>query len=158
MAPHGYIGVVGESHYQDALKHLLVTAVPNRIVTVGVEREPSNPFDPKAIRVFDPATGRTLGHLPRGTTGFVRLLKEHGIQCHAELKGGTSDKPSVGLVLHLHGEQQDPEKGQQPQTRTVGKTVEDTRMSDLGGTAASASEVKPGGMWSFLRRIFRGGR
>lgn len=139
MAPRGYIRVVGESHYQDALKDLLVTAHPNRIVTVGVEREPDNPLDPKAIRVFDPTTGRTLGHLPRGTTGFARLLKEHSIECHAELKGGTPDKPSIGIVLHLHGEQEDLGQSRQPQAR-------------------AAVHTKSSGMWSFLRRFFQGRR
>jgi hypothetical protein len=159
MAPRGYIGVVGESHYQDALRSLMAMAQPNRIVTVGVVREPDNPFDSKAIRVFDPATGKTLGYLPRGTTGFVRLLKEHGIERHAELTGGTPEKPSIGLVLHLRGEQQDQVGWQQAQARTVVESVEDTQISQLAGRSpdASATQVRSsGGMWSFIRRFFRG--
>jgi hypothetical protein len=140
MAPRGYVRVVGESHYQEVLKSLLATARSNRIVTVGVEPEPDNPFDSKAIRVFDPATGKTLGYLPRGTTGFVRLLKDHGIWCNAELKGGTSDKPSIGLVLHLHGEQED-----------------EVHRPPLQPPGLAPALKSAGGLWAFIRR-FRKGR
>jgi hypothetical protein len=147
MAPRGYIGVVGESHYQDALKNLMATAQPSRIVTVGVAREIDNPFDPKAIRVFDPATGNTLGYLPRGTTGFVKLLREHSIERHAELTGGTTQKPSIGLVLYLHGEQVDDIGWEEPHARTVVAPVDDTQMSQFPKRSADASttEVKSGG-------------
>ncbi len=138
MAPRGYIGVVGESHYQNALKKLMATAQPGRIVTVGVAREPDNPFDPKAIRVFDPATGNTLGHLPRGTTGFVKLLKDHSIERHAELTGGTPQKPSIGLVLHLHGEQADDIGWQQ-------------RSADASTTEGKSDR---GAIWSLIGRWF----
>jgi len=150
MAPRGYIGVVGESHYQDALKALMTAAQPNRIVTVGVEREPENPFDASAIRVFDPATGQTLGYLPRGTTGLVRLLREPGIRRSAELTGGTADKPFLGLVLHLHGEQED----QVQREPTVPKTA-------IGRPAEPASPPTPtpvrskGGVWAFIQRLFQ---
>ena len=151
MAPRGYIGVVGESHYQEALKSFLATAQPDRIVTVGVEREPDNPFDAKAIRVFDPPTGQTLGYLPRGTTGFVRLLKERGINCHAELTGGTADKPSIGLVLHLHGEQEDQVQWQQ-------LTINEPPTTQYARRSARPAPVpvkSDGGIWSFIRRLFR---
>lgn len=157
MAPRGYIGLVGESHYQDALNGLMATAQQDRIVTVGVEREPSNPFDSKAIRVFDPATGQTLAYLPHGATGFAKLLKEHSVRRHAQLTGGTSDKPSIGLVLHLHGEQEDSVQWQQPREPTVVATANGTPVTQgaARSSAASAPHSKSGGgVWSIIRGIF----
>lgn len=160
MAPRGYVRVVGESHYQDALRDLLQRAAPGRIVEVGVEREPSNQFDPNAIRLFDPAAGRTLGYLPRGTTGFVRLLRDHAIKRHAELTGGTLGKPSIGLVLHLHGEQED-QPQLQPTTQSAAPGLQAVpiaqppRQAQDSATGAAKSD---GGIWSSIRRFLQGRR
>lgn len=106
----GYCAVVGESHYQDALRGT------SRICTVGPDGrstftaalvpEPANPYDSNAIAVYSPE-GK-LGHFSRETAldyrglfAEVICLGYHGGACEAHLVGGTFDKPSFGVVLHL---------------------------------------------------------
>lgn len=106
-APKGYMAVVGESHYQDAISAVAARCGHPRIFRVGIAREPSNPYDANALRVFDPETDSTLGYLAKGTTGFIRRTAHGPFFCEGEVKGGTSDKPHFGLVIHIYGTQPD---------------------------------------------------
>jgi HIRAN domain len=93
-----FIGVVGESHYQDVLRQMLASA-PRASVTI--EGEPTNPQDKNAVRIANEA-GETIGYLAKGHyTQLKQIARARPVQCWAELRGGTPDKPSVGIVLDL---------------------------------------------------------
>jgi hypothetical protein len=60
------VGVVGESHYQDALTAIVGGKRPEsvRIPTQAtLLPEPDNPYDPNAVAVY--IAGQKVGHLPR---------------------------------------------------------------------------------------------
>lgn len=57
-----FVAVVGESHYQDALRRMAASATTARVT---VEGEPSDPFDKNAVRIANDA-GETLGYLAKG--------------------------------------------------------------------------------------------
>jgi hypothetical protein len=93
-----FVAVVGESHYQDALQRMAAAGTTAR---VSVEGEPSNPHDQKAVRIANEA-GETLGYLAKGHyTQLKQVARAKPLTCLAELRGGTPEKPSVGLVLDL---------------------------------------------------------
>jgi hypothetical protein len=97
----GMLPVVGESHYQSALRDLL-NHHPDRKVLVAVECELDNAHDPNAIVVKDANHHRTLGYLPRNiATDLCKrvALAGHPILCPAELQGGEDDTPNIGLAV-----------------------------------------------------------
>ena len=96
--------VVGESHYQPALRDL---AARSREARVLLMPEPTNRHDPHAIRVIDDRA-RTLGYLPRDAAldyaPCFAMVSAHGHQagmCPARIFGGDSDRPSLGIWLNL---------------------------------------------------------
>lgn len=110
LSRDGYCAVVGESHYQDALR------ATRKICSIGPDSrptfsavllpEPDNPYDSSAIAVHS-SQGK-LGHLSRENAakyrelfGEVIRLGYHGGACEAYLTGGELDKPSFGVVLQL---------------------------------------------------------
>lgn len=76
--------------------HFLVALIP----------EPTNPYDPNAIRV-DVLRGSQAGYLAREDAVAYRLamdaVQSSGKQgvCRAKLIGGTPAKPSFGVVIDL---------------------------------------------------------
>ncbi len=96
-----FLAVVGESHYQDALRRLLESA-PDRRVAVTLAPEPENQFDPAAVAVLA-SGGDKVGYLARDLAGRWQhaLLKLGPQPCLAQLHGGTSDKPHIGIVLQF---------------------------------------------------------
>ena len=101
--------IVGESHYQDALRRSLKSASDShgrKVVRVLVQREPTNAFDPDAIRISHPTHG-LLGYLSRGEakryTSHIARFEAAGltVTCTAMLAGGSRDKPSIGAWLNL---------------------------------------------------------
>lgn len=106
----GYCSVVGESHYQDALRATSRTCKPGsggrRTFTAVLVAEPQNPYDANAIAVF--SSHGKLGHLSReDAIEYQPVLKEvtrrghDGGACEAYLTGGERDKPFFGVVLRL---------------------------------------------------------
>ena len=110
LCEDGYCAVVGESHYQEALR------ATSRICSAGPEGrpafagllvpEPDNPYDENAIAVYS-ANGR-LGYLSRDNAleygdVFAEITRRgyQGGACTAYLTGGEPDKPSFGVVLRL---------------------------------------------------------
>jgi len=106
----GYCAVVGESHYQEALRQT------SRSCSMGPEgrptfraalvAEPENPYDPNAVAVVS-QSGK-FGYLARETAAEYRevfreiaRLGYEGGACEAYLTGGTVEKPSLGVVLRL---------------------------------------------------------
>ncbi len=110
LCEDGYCAVVGESHYQEALLSTSRICFPGpegRLTfTAALVPELENPYDSNAIAVYSPE-GK-LGYFSRGTAidyrqlfAEVARLGYHGAACEAYLTGGTTDKPSFGVVLHL---------------------------------------------------------
>jgi hypothetical protein len=106
------VGVVGESHYQDALTAIVGGKRPEsvRIPTQAVlVPEPSNPYDPNAVAVY--VAGRKVGHLPRpaaqayGPVGRRLLDRGQVGACAATITGGwdrgDGDTGHFGVMLDL---------------------------------------------------------
>jgi hypothetical protein len=110
LCDDGYCAVVGESHYQEALRStsgVCVTGPEGRpTFTAVLVAEPSNQFDRNAIAVYS-AQGK-VGYLSRENAlayqpvlqKAMRLAYEGGA-CEAYLTGGQPDKPYFGVVLRL---------------------------------------------------------
>lgn len=105
--------VVGESHYQPALRRFATASKRCRdtgrgkVVQVILLPEPTNTHDPHAIRVTDGQL-KTLGYLPADTAfdygASFDITRAHGYTagtCPAVLYGGSDDKPMFGLWLDL---------------------------------------------------------
>lgn len=103
--PAGFLDVVGESHYQDALieakgdwqQHegpvLSAALVPNRYVR----------FDPDPVAVIIEPFG-IVGYLNRDMgPAYAPRIRERGaaLICVAQLRGGVGEKTFIGVVLNL---------------------------------------------------------
>jgi hypothetical protein len=106
----GYLAVVGESFYQDALRRTAAICNPGQegrpSFQAIVIREPNNPHDSNAIAVYS-AHGQ-LGHLSRddaieylGVLAEVTRQGADGGACIGLLNGGVPGKPSYGVTLLL---------------------------------------------------------
>lgn len=102
--------VVGESHYQGALRQAQRRArrMPAGLVTgVVVRAEPDNPCDADAVCVMSADGDALLGYLSRERAKqYKRVLaqcEEAGlaVRCAAVLRGGEGDKPNIGIWLDL---------------------------------------------------------
>lgn len=98
---HGFVQVVGESHYQDALKALAARLGAEGIFTARLVPEPDNPHDTNAVAVvIDEQGGGTVGYLAReiARTYQQRLLSHRStVSCPARLTGAGSG--TFGVVL-----------------------------------------------------------
>lgn len=106
----GYCGVVGESHYQDALRRTATICTPGEEGRPSFQAilvaEPNNPYDPNAIAVY--STYGKLGYLSRHdadeyTEVFAEIARagSDGGGCTGLLNGGQPGKPSYGVTLLL---------------------------------------------------------
>lgn len=105
-----FMKVVGESHYQDALRSLARQCMPGAdgrpSFPAVLIPEPENPFDRHAITVHGP-TGQ-VGYLAREdavryahTFQVLQKAGYDGGSCAGLLNGGERDRPSFGVVLTL---------------------------------------------------------
>jgi HIRAN domain len=98
----GFVAVVGESHYQEALRAAKATQplVDEPVVRASLVPEPTNPYDANAVAVHIEPFG-TVGYLRRELAKtYSQALQQVGsAHCPAKLYGGTPDKPSIGVVL-----------------------------------------------------------
>jgi hypothetical protein len=101
---HGFVAVVGESHYQEKLRALSdafeTLRRDERTFTATLKPEPANAFDTNAVAVTTD-DGTTIGYLARemAVTFQKRLLSQTGrVRCPAQLRGG-ADGESIGVVL-----------------------------------------------------------
>jgi hypothetical protein len=104
--------IAGESNYQEAIAGTARLAQPEpdedgneelRFEAILV-REPSNPYDARAVAVYSPAG--LVGYAPRGSEwcDLLDLLAERGhdgVTCRAKLTGGEQGK-SWGIVLYAY--------------------------------------------------------
>jgi|SRR5581483_6703788 len=106
----GYCAVVGESHYQDALRQTATICTPGEEGRPSFQAilvaEPENQYDPNAIAVYS-RCGK-LGYLSRADAvayaevfSEIRRVGSDGGACVGLLNGGRPDKPSYGVTLCL---------------------------------------------------------
>lgn len=95
--------IVGESHYQGRLRNICTAG---RAFTVELRPEPTNAFDPNAIRVVA-VDADTVGYLSREDAihyaPVFQLLAQHNRvgTCRARLTGGAGEKRTFGVLLNL---------------------------------------------------------
>ncbi len=110
LCGEGYLAVVGESNYQDALRRTASICTPGEEGRPSFQAvlvsEPDNPYDANAIAVF--STQGRLGYLSREhAIEYREVLAEakrqgsDGGACTAHLNGGVPGKPSYGVTLLL---------------------------------------------------------
>jgi HIRAN domain len=95
--------IVGESHYQGRLRNI---SMSGRSFAAVLMPEPTNPFDPRAIRVVADGAD-TIGYLSKEDavhySPVFELLAQHKRvgTCRAQLTGGVGEKRSFGVLLNL---------------------------------------------------------
>ena len=98
----GFLGLAGESHYQDALRAAKRSKPePEPIFWATLIAEPTNAFDPNAVAVIIEPFGK-VGYVPKFVAArFQRIVKtaSGAVQCQAQIRGGTVEKPLIGVVL-----------------------------------------------------------
>jgi hypothetical protein len=98
---HGFLSVVGESFYQDALRRLAGGIASNGIFTARLVPEPTNPHDPNAVAVCAEGTDlERVGYLSRKVARqYQPRLIRHGlpVRCPAKLNSGSAG--IIGVVL-----------------------------------------------------------
>jgi hypothetical protein len=110
LSREGYCAVVGESHYQDALratrKACAIGSDGRPTFTAVLVPERNNPYDSNAVGIHSPV-GK-LGYLSRENAAEYREVFDEVIRlgydggaCDAHLTGGEPGKPSFGVVLLL---------------------------------------------------------
>ncbi len=98
----GFLGLSGESHYQDALgaaKRSKPELEPTFIAILVAE--PTNAFDPNAVAVIIEPFGQ-VGYVPKTVAGRIQKIVSAAtapVRCQAQLRGGTLEKPLIGVVL-----------------------------------------------------------
>ena len=117
---YGYLGAVGESQYQPALKGI---ARRGRICEATLIPEPDNPWDVNAVVVK--IGEQVIGYLPRSHARryqrrLLTLIEPY--RCPAKLIGGTSDKPSFGVLLDTRVLEHMPTPKKPRKKRTVDPT------------------------------------
>jgi hypothetical protein len=109
LCEDGFVAIVGESHYQDALRATArscrETFEGRPAFTAALLAEPDNPYDGNAVAVWSPQ-GK-LGYLSRDAArDYRRLFAElrrrghDGGACPAHVTGGDGGK-LFGVVLRL---------------------------------------------------------
>ena len=102
----GFLGVSGESHYQDALKAAKQSKAEfEPTFEATLVAEPSNEFDPNAVAVIIAPFGK-VGYVPEVVAErFQKIViaARQPVHCQAKLRGGTSEKPLIGVV-HRYNE------------------------------------------------------
>jgi hypothetical protein len=98
---HNFMAIVGESYRQDVLRAALETyGNAENAVVATLECEPQNEFDANAVVVK--IGDQPVGYLSRDVAERFRpfiAVSPTPVTCKATLRGGTEDKPHIGLVL-----------------------------------------------------------
>ena len=96
---HKFVSIVGESHYQDAIRAVSRRVGSEGVFTARLVLEPDNPYDPNAIAVCDDESLQKLGHLARGVAErYHSKISDFNeiVNCPARLTGGDH---AFGIVL-----------------------------------------------------------
>ena len=97
---HGFVPVVGESHYQDVLRALAGRIGSDGVFTARLVPEPLNPYDANAVAVCVDDDLRKVGHLARGVAKSYHAplaRRAEPVTCPARLTG--VDNRAIGVVL-----------------------------------------------------------
>jgi hypothetical protein len=98
----GILGLSGESHYQDALQAAQHSKPePETIFWATLLAEPTNAFDPNAVAVVIEPFGK-VGYVPKSVAArFQKIVRtaSGAVRCQAQIRGGTAEKPLIGVVL-----------------------------------------------------------
>jgi hypothetical protein len=98
---HNFMAVVGESYRQDVLRAALEThGHAENAVMATLECEPENQADANAVAVK--VGGQLVGYLERDVAERFRpfiAVSPTPVICKATLRGGTEDKPNIGIVV-----------------------------------------------------------
>lgn len=107
LAWGAFTAVRGESNYQAALWRACGSGADGpvqRVFLAQLEPEPTNQYDRHAVRVL--LDGLLVGYLPREVAPEVQPMlmdwakSGYAGTCRADVRGGTRDKPVLGIVLH----------------------------------------------------------
>lgn len=129
------VNLVGESNYQDAI--LALSAGD----PVKLEHEPTNRFDPNAVRAAD-LGGRTIGYLERGSWLSDRIISgKTAIYSEVEIvTGGEKGKPSRGVVLLVYTAK-DAKARATGQIDTIVKTAHKLALREPGQVGKGITEM-----------------
>ena len=97
---HGFLSVVGESHYQDALRKIARRSGPGGVFTARLVPEPDNPYDANAVAVCADSDLEKVGYLARAVAKAYHAPLAHcgkPVTCPAKLTG--LDAGTIGVVL-----------------------------------------------------------
>ena len=154
LAAAGYQEVVGESHYQDAIKAAL--DANGRTQLAQVVREPKNKHDRNAVAVR--LGGQTVGYLPRDeAVDFHGVLAQLGgtATARATVTGGWDQWSSFGVVLHCDPEPYNPAAGFLGGDRSVAlttlKAAKPAALEAVGSVALATLTVADDNLvWAFV--------
>ncbi len=125
--------IVGESHYQGAIRSVLLNN--GREFVAIVKPEPNNQYDRNAIRICSP-TNDTIGYLSKETAVRYKGHFDSGITTvPARITGGESGKEHLGVVLSWDDRSTDGASG-----RAVAPTEE--AGFEVKGSTADESEIR----------------
>jgi hypothetical protein len=110
LAGDAHCAVAGESFYGEAIAKTLPTCwsddEDDRVFRAILVAEPNNEYDANAVGVWS-SFGK-LGHMSRDDAALYRPLFDEirrrgydGGFCEAVVRGGTPNKPNIGIVLRL---------------------------------------------------------
>jgi len=114
---YGYLGAVGESQYQSALRRVARTG---RLCWASLVPEPENPFDSNAVAVR--IQDETVGYLCRADARRYQkrlLTLPQPLEVPAKLIGGTWGKPSFGVLLDCREVERMPKPKRQRKTQVT---------------------------------------
>ena len=97
---HGFVSVVGESHYQEFLRSLVRELGRDAIFIARLVPEPGNHHDANAVVVCEDTALATVGYLPRPVAkSYHRSLVQLGkaVTCPARLTG--EGAAAIGVLL-----------------------------------------------------------
>lgn len=97
---HGFVSVVGESHYQDVLRALVSRIGSDGVFTARLVPEPHNPHDAEAVAVCVDGDLAKVGYLARGVAKTYHsplARRAEPATCPARLTG--VDNVTIGVVL-----------------------------------------------------------
>lgn len=154
LAAGKYQEVVGESHYQPAIKAALDAY--GRTQLAQLVREPRNKHDRNAVAVR--LAGQTVGYLPRDEAlDYQAVLVNLGgtATSRATVTGGWNQYESFGVVLHCDPEPFDPSVGflggERKVALTTLKAAKPAALDAVGGGALATLTVDDAGaVWAFV--------
>ena len=138
--------VVGESHYQEAIRSVLFNN--GRHFFAIVKPEPANRYDRNAIRICSP-TNETIGYLPREVAARYKGQFDSGLTTvPASITGGKDGKELLGVVLSWNNRSTEGssegavDQGKSSASISVGVTSREEAEFEVEGSTVDESEIR----------------